>query len=109
MDKRITSLYLKALSCITFVLALVFYTALAHSAEVTLQWNSVSEAEGYKIHYGSESMNYQTHENVGDKLSYTFFPDPGAYYFAVTAYNNYGESGYSREISATAFQSSRWA
>jgi hypothetical protein len=101
VDKRITSLYLKALSCIIFVLALVFYTALAYSAEVTLQWNSAPEAEGYKIHYGSESMNYQTHKKVGDKLSYTFFPDPGTYYFAVTAYNNYGGSEYSREISAT--------
>ena len=63
MDKRISSLYFKLLSCVIFVLALAFYTAIAYSAEVTLQWNSVPEADGYNIYYGSETRNYQPPEN----------------------------------------------
>ena len=101
MDKSISSLHFKLLSCVIFVLALAFYTALAYSAEVTLQWNSVAEADGYKVYHGTASETYLSPSDVGSQTSHTLSLDPGNYYFAVTAYNNYGESGYSAEVGPT--------
>ncbi|MBW1765240.1 MAG: hypothetical protein JRJ23_10970 [Deltaproteobacteria bacterium] len=101
MDKSISSLYFKLFSCVILVLALAFYNKLAHSAEVTLQWNSVPEAEGYNIYCGSDPRHYLPPQNAENHTSYTVSLDPGTYYFAVTAYNNYGESGYSQEVSTT--------
>ena len=98
MDKSISSLYFKLLSCVIFVLALVFYAELAYSAEVTLQWNSVAEADGYKVYHGTTSGTYLSPSDVGSQTSHTLSLDPGNYYFTVTAYNNYGESGYSAEV-----------
>lgn len=71
------------------------------SAEVTLQWNSVAEADGYKVYYGTASRSYQAPEDVGNQTTHTFTLDPGTYYFSVTAYNDYGESGYSEEAGPT--------
>ena len=101
MDKSISSLHFKLLSCVIFVLALAFYTAHAYSAEVTLQWNSVAEAEGYKVYHGTTSGTYLSPSDVGSQTSHTLSLDPGNYYFTVTAYNNYGESGYSAEVGPT--------
>ena len=90
--------------CLTLLMATIyitFFTALAHSADVTLQWNSVEEADGYKVYYGTASETYSSPDDVGDQTSHTLSLDPGTYYFAVTAYNNYGESGYSEEVGPT--------
>ena len=90
--------------CLTLLMATIyitFFTALAHSADVTLQWNSVEEADGYKVYYGTASETYSSPDDVGDQTSHTLSLDPGTYYFAVTAYNNYGESGYSDEVGPT--------
>ena len=99
MDKNILSLCSKSVLCVIFVLTLLFITAFAYSAEVTLQWNSVPEAEGYNIYCGLEPRNYQPPQNAESNTNHTVSLDPGTYYFAVTAYNNYGESGYSQEVS----------
>jgi len=73
--------------------------SLAQAAEVTLQWSAVADADGYKVYYGTESRMYGTPEDVvGNVTSYTPTLDPGTYYFALTAYNAYGESGYSEEL-----------
>ncbi len=90
-----------SLSFITSVLILTLFTTLAHSAQVTLSWHSVAEADGYKIYYGSESGTYQAPNDVGAQTTYSLSLDPGTYYFAVSAYNNYGESGYSEEVPCT--------
>lgn len=75
----------------------------AEAAEVTLKWNTVDKADGYKVYYGAESQVYNEPEDAGDNITHTLTLDPGTYYFAVTAYNNYGESGYSIEIRHTIF------
>jgi hypothetical protein len=80
---------------------LLSFPAFGHSAVVTLQWNSVPDAEGYNIYCGLEPRNYQPPQNAESNTNHTISLDPGTYYFAVTAYNNYGESGYSQEVSAT--------
>ena len=87
---------------------------LTTAATVTLQWNSVAEADGYKIYWGTASHTYNgtaTHPvtsgtinspyDVGNNTSGVIVLNPGTYYFAVTAYNNYGESGYSEELPCT--------
>ena len=91
---------IKTISSLIVVLAFLFFSAAAaHCAKVTLQWNSVAEAKGYIVYYGSESENYSTTQDVKNQTSCSISVDPGTYYFAVTAYNSYGESGYSDEIS----------
>jgi hypothetical protein len=97
LTKKSSSLFF----CILFFHVLAFVAAFGHSAEVTLQWNPVDGSDGYRVYYGSVSRNYQAPENAGRQTDYTISLDPGVYYFAVTAYNNYGESGYSEEVSTT--------
>lgn len=82
------------------ILVLLLLVSVANSAEVVLQWNPVINADGYKVYYGMESRTYLTPENT-TKTSHTILLDPGTYYFAVTAYNNHGESGYSEEAGPT--------
>jgi len=93
--------YRALLPFLTVIVIFSMFAAPAYSADVSLQWNSVAEADGYNVYYGTESGSYQTPEDVLDQTSHTLSLDPGTYYFAVTAYNNYGESGYSEEVSAT--------
>ncbi len=90
-------LHVTLLSVASIILILTMIATLAHSGEVELQWNSVPEADGYKIYYGADSRAYQPPEKVvgQSQTTHTVTLDPGTYYFAVTAYNNYGESGYS--------------
>ena len=73
---------------------------LAHTAEVTLQWTGVERADGYKVYKGTESRVYVL-INPTTALKYVLKDvSPGTYYFAVTAFNEYGESGYSAEVIA---------
>ena len=91
MKKRLFSLILT-----TILLLSIF--SLSYAAEVTLQWNGVAEADGYKVYYGEASRAYNPFIDAGALTTWTLVLGPGDYYFAVTAYNNYGESGYSEEV-----------
>lgn len=101
---RISS-FVKAIAAIAlaFLLTLFAYPALAGQA--SLAWNSSASTNvtGYKIHYGTASGSYSTHIDVGSALSATVpsLTAGSTYFFAVTAYNSAGESGYSNEASAT--------
>ncbi|HXF93269.1 MAG TPA: fibronectin type III domain-containing protein [Nitrospiraceae bacterium] len=74
-------------------------------ATATLAWDPVNDptVQGYNVYYGTSSRRYQTYANAGLNTTYTVANlQPGTtYYFAVTAYNSAGESGYSDEVSAT--------
>ena len=96
-------LHTTLLSVASIILILTMISTLAHSAEVTLQWNSAAEADGYRVYYGTASRSYQPPEEVvgQSQTTHTVALGPGTYYFAVTAYNNYGESGYSEEVGPT--------
>ena len=105
-DKKQTSeryLHITLLSVASIILILTMIATLAHSAEVKIDWNSVPEADGYKVYYGAASRTYETPEEVlgQSQTTHTLTLDPGTYYFAVTAFNNYGESQPSTEVSAT--------
>ncbi|GAX60859.1 beta-1,3-glucanase, partial [Candidatus Scalindua japonica] len=98
------------LSCIhtlsfIFILALILFisTTNIYAAQVTLEWDSNTEPDidGYKIHFGNSSRNYDSITDVGNQTSYTVknLVEEQVYYFAVTAYDKYNnESDYSAEV-----------
>ncbi|MGQ0811708.1 MAG: fibronectin type III domain-containing protein [Nitrospiraceae bacterium] len=73
-------------------------------ATATLAWaGGDPSVSGYNIYYGTMSGSYEGVINVGGNTEYTISNlEPGTtYYFAVTAYNDGGESGFSGEVSKT--------
>jgi hypothetical protein len=86
----------------------------AGASSVSLNWVAPTEnsngtpltnLQGYKIHYGTQSQNYTGEIAVSNPTLTTYLVNnlpAGKYYFAVTAYNSDGvESSPSDEISAT--------
>jgi hypothetical protein len=73
--------------------------AAVDAGEVNLSWNSSAGATGYKIYSGASSRNYGTPVDVGNSNAAPFatMTNCERTYFAVTAYNSAGESGYSAE------------
>ena len=73
------------------------------AGQVTLAWDAVANATGYKLHYGQASGSYASTTDAGNQLTYTVpsLTDGARYYFAVTAYGPTGttESSYSNEVS----------
>jgi hypothetical protein len=88
-----------------FVIFTIYFLQLptAFAATATLAWdaNTESGVEGYIMYYGTTSPNYQHNVDVGNTTGCTISGlEPGqVYYFAVTAYNATGESGFSEEVS----------
>jgi len=94
----------------------MIWSSVVQAADVTLQWNAVTEATGYKIYCGTLSRDdggtydFDTGDpvigaspfDVGNETIYTLEDmPPGTYYFAATAYNDFGESGFSIEVFTT--------
>ena len=73
------------------------------NAQVTLNWNVVTGATGYKIYYGTASGVYSAPITVGNMTTSTVtgLTNGTTYYFAVSATNTGGESVRSNEKSAT--------
>ena len=82
------------------VAALSIVSANAMAGQVSLAWNSVSGATGYRLYYGTSSGNYASNVDAKTSTSYTVagLTDGTRYYFAVRAYNATTTSGYSTEI-----------
>ncbi|RMG66748.1 MAG: hypothetical protein D6710_12235, partial [Nitrospirae bacterium] len=73
---------------------------------VILTWNPNPPKDyviGYKIYYGTSPRHYTNVVNTGNRTEYKIIGllCSNTYYFAATAYNAYGESGYSKEISCS--------
>ena len=87
--------------------ALLFCAVLAvapsSSQAVTLGWDPTPGANGYKLHYGTSSSNYTSVVDAGASTTnrITGLQIGTKYYFAVSAYNDFGESDYSTEIAYT--------
>ncbi|MDR4506602.1 MAG: Ig-like domain-containing protein [Candidatus Scalindua sp.] len=92
------------ISFVVLTLAILINTSNLCSAQADmLLWdpNSEDDLAGYKVHYGTSSGNYNSHEDVGNQTSYTLtgLGDGNDYYLAVTAYDFSGnESTYSNEV-----------
>jgi len=103
---RLPRLPLPLFSRLTLAICLIsiifsIFIPIAWSAQVTLHWTASSGiVEGYNIHQGTSSRDYDVTLDVGNWTSVTIagLEDGKAYYFAATAYNSEGESGYSKEV-----------
>ena len=98
-------------------LAMLFFSFFkpAYAIDVTLAWNASSGATGYKIYYktGCPGPPYNgtgatidaspivrnSPIDVGSATQITITLPGNEYRLALTAYNDYGESGYSAEVS----------
>lgn len=81
-----------------FILMLVF-ASISRAESLTLQWNPVDGADGYKVYYGIASRQYSDPIDAEGEMSLTIPYDTSTMkYLAVTAYNKWGESGYSEEL-----------
>jgi hypothetical protein len=73
------------------------------SGTATLTWDPETDlsVSGYKAYVGTSSNAYGAPVDIGNVTTYQIVNlQPGTtYYFAVTAYNSAGESGYSNEVS----------
>ena len=86
---------------ILVITAVFSISQISHAAEVNLAWDSSDQATGYILYYGLESRNYEYMIDVGDNVQHTVtnLSENQLYYFAVTSYNESGESEFSGEIS----------
>lgn len=86
-------------------LLIVAIGPMALAGDLTLAWDPVdsSDVTGYRLYYGPAPGTYESVIDVGNITVFTVTDlTPGKYYFAVTAYDAYGnESGFSNEVSDT--------
>ena len=103
-----------------FVLLLFFYLTPGYAMKVTLTWNPSPGAAGYKLYYktGSPGPPYNgtgatknisptiinSPIDIGASTRATIHLPDGAYHFALTAYNKYGESEYTTGYSTCKIQ-----
>jgi hypothetical protein len=76
-------------------------TSWVHAGGVTLAWDASQRATSYRLYYGVASGRYQTVMDAGAALTVRVegLTEGTTYYFAATALNQSGESGYSNEVS----------
>ena len=98
--RRISQLNLIFKLCL-IIFSLPFISTLSYAAEIKLAWDASDMATGYILYCGSESRTYEGKIDVGGELQHTItnLNDNQSYYCAVTAYNQFGESEFSNEIS----------
>ena len=87
-----------------FLFAIGFFAfnyQVAQAAELSFAWDPSDGATGYKLHYGFESRDYSFVVDIGlwTQCTVSGLDNGETYYFAITAYNELGESEYSEEIS----------
>ena len=86
-----------SLTVVAVVLALV---PAAAAGSIQLAWDPSDTATSYTVHYGTSPASYTNSRGVGNttQTTVTGLPDCATLYFAVTASNVAGTSGYSNEI-----------
>ncbi len=93
-------------SAFVFLIALYMVSGHAFAGQLTLAWDAVANATGYKVHYGQTSRSvpgstYSSMIDAANQLTQTVpaLTDGVQYYFAVTAYGpNGATSDYSNEV-----------
>lgn len=69
----------------------------------SLVWDPVSDAQGYRVYWGTSLGNYPNSRDAGSSTQYDLdslpLADDTTYYLTVTAYNSAGESGYATPLS----------
>jgi hypothetical protein len=89
-----------AVGRVAFVIILTSFPVWA--GEVNLSWDPSANAAGYRVHRGTGPGDYSTPSDEGNTTSATIpgLADCVTWYFAVTAYNAAGESGFSTEVAS---------
>ncbi|MBT8146255.1 MAG: fibronectin type III domain-containing protein [Gammaproteobacteria bacterium] len=72
--------------------------------QVSVSWNSVANASGYRILVGSSSREYHSEFDTSGLTTVGGNVDDGTYYLAIQAYNQFSESEPSEEIVITVGQ-----
>lgn len=81
------------------ILLMLFAVPGAYAADVTVSWDEVEGATGYRLYYGESPGNYDQNIDMGAAPPFTFNLNAGKrYYIAATAYCIEGESDYSNEV-----------
>jgi len=86
------------------------YATAASSSSIYLSWTSVAAADGYYVYRGSSAYGtyYLDGTAYGTSYTCTGLSSSTTYYFRVSAYNSFGESGQSVYDSATTSSSSSY-
>ena len=97
MSKR--HLLLSLLLILPVFQLILFQSALA--TQIRIAWVASSGATGYEVYYGTASNTYGLSIDVGNVTTCTLndLSSGQTYFIAVKAYNNFGKSGYSNEVS----------
>ncbi len=97
--RRLAQWYLNPI--LIWVIGLLAASGNAFADSVTLAWNKVSAASGYRVYYGTASGKYTSNKDAGNAASATVtgLADGTRYYFAVKAYAGSLTSPYSSEVS----------
>ncbi len=76
--------------------------ALLHAGTIALSWDASAGASGYRVYWRTASEQYgsKVKEVYTTGATVDTLGDCTTYYFAVTAFNNVGESAYSDEVAA---------
>mgnify|MGYP003573033822 CR=1 FL=1 len=92
-----------ALRLVALLFTLFAASGHALAGQVTLAWDAVAGAAGYKVYYGQSSGGYASNVDARNQLTYSVsgLSEGARYYFAVTAYGQPGtaESGFSNQVS----------
>ena len=84
------------------VLLTLAFASVSQAASVTLAWDppTSNNTTGYKLYRGTASKQYTVVTTLGNQTTCQVndLVEGTKYYFAVKAYNSYGESGYSNEL-----------
>jgi hypothetical protein len=91
------------LSILALLAASAFLSANANAGQVSLAWDAVSGATGYKVYYGTTTGIYSSNVDAKTATSQTVanLIDGTRYYFVVQAYNSTTTSAYSTEFAYT--------
>ncbi len=90
------------LRALSVVVALVAVSGNSLAGQLSLAWDPVAGATGYKLYYGTATGSYSSNVDAKNVTSYTVagLTNGARYYFAVQAYNATATSGYSSEVNA---------
>jgi Bacterial Ig domain/Putative Ig domain len=82
---------MKHVRVLSFLLVLLSVAIRVEAATATWDRNPESTVTGYILSYGTQSGSHPTSIDVGNVITYQFFPPPGQrYYVVVQAYNSSG-------------------
>ena len=90
------------LRVLALLVPLVVVSGSSVAGQLSLAWDPVANAAGYRLYYGTSSGNYSSSIDAQNSTNVTVpgLTDGARYYFAVKAYNGTTTSAFSTEVNA---------